>query len=64
MSMYEYACHDCGEVIEKKFAWAGVPSKIECLKCGGMAHKIFSAPIVIQSGYKHGDARYGRGKGK
>ena len=65
MPTYEYACRDCGDVFEHKTRCQEFPSyKLECQKCGAMATRIFTAPTVIQTGYKPGDARYNRGKGQ
>jgi predicted nucleic acid-binding Zn ribbon protein len=64
MPMFDYVCHDCGAVEEVHVKYPHVaPAKREC-KCGAMAVRQFPTPHVIQTGYKPGDARYGRGKGQ
>jgi putative FmdB family regulatory protein len=63
MPTYDYACQDCGEVREFDCG-TNIVHKVECLKCGAMAVKIFTAPTIVQTGYKPGDARFNRGRGK
>jgi putative FmdB family regulatory protein len=44
--MYDYQCQKCGMIDEHFFSVSGKPETVPCL-CGGTAHKILSASMVI-----------------
>jgi len=63
MPLYEYECHECEFEFERCCTIEN-RAIAECPKCGGRAYRIFSPPVIVQTGYKEPDARYNRGRGK
>lgn len=75
MPIYEYRCHDCGQVFEALQRIADEPLDA-CRRCGGSARRIISSPAIhfVGSGWyvtdyaKKGEARKDgapeKGKGK
>ena len=65
MPTHDYVCSDCGEVEEVLFKYPNPPPiERECRHCGAMAKRQAPIPTTIQTGYKPGDARFNRGKGR
>ncbi len=49
MTVYRYACPDCGDV-EASFPMGSAPGAVVCPRCGERAERVFTAPHVSIAG--------------